>query len=329
MFQDAMDLTDTGLLELRSRLESYANARLTPSVDATTRMRTSVMVAAHRRAALVATDPTFLARGASTAALAADSSRATAKAVRRLTVALMAGLLTLAVMAGTASAAKPGGPLYGTRIWIEMANLPADLVARAQAEISRLDARLQEAQQASNEGDGPAAEAALAAYSVIVIEAADGSAGDATASATIVIAVSHHVVVLTALIDSVPAPARAAVQNALTSSTKVLDDLDAAGQQGSHNLPVDSDGSRTRRPDGAKPDLSAGATGTSPGAAGQSAKPDKTAKPDESRPPHDPDVSRPAQAGSGGGASKNDATARPTGPPPDRKRAGSDKDGGT
>ena len=46
MFQDAMDLTDTGLFELRRRLEAYADARLSPSLEATTRMRAYVMTAA-------------------------------------------------------------------------------------------------------------------------------------------------------------------------------------------------------------------------------------------------------------------------------------------
>jgi hypothetical protein len=337
MFQDAMDLTDTGLLELRIRLEAYANARLSPSVEATTRMRTSVMNAAHRRAALIAADPALAAADATTTTFAAERSRAASNTWRRPVAALMAGFLTLAILAGTAYAAKPGGPLYSTRIWIEMANLPADLVARAQAEISRLEARLQEAQQASTERDGPAVEAALSAYSVIVIEAADGSAGNATASAAIAIAVNHHVVILTMLVDSVPAPARSAVQNALSSSTKVLDDLDAAGPQGSHSGPGDADVSRARRPDGAKPDLSTQVDGTSPGAAaGQADKPDKTAAPGESAAPDEPeqapdrDAPYPAQPGAGG-LSKNDPTARPNGTqtPPAQRSAGPDKDGDT
>lgn len=333
MFQDAMDLTDTGLLELRIRLEAYASARLTPSALATARMRANVMNAAHRRAALIAADPALAAADATTATFAADRSRAATIAWRRPVVALMAGFLTLAMLAGTAYAAKPGGPLYSTRIWIEMANLPADLVARAQAEVSRLEARLQEAQQASTERDGPAVEAALSAYSVIVIEAADGSAGDATASAAIEIAVSHHVVILTMLVDSVPAPARAAVQNALSSSTKVLDDLDGAGPQGRGGRPGHADGSRApaRRPDGAKPDLLTPANGTTPGAAaGQTGKPDKTAAPEASEQAPDGEVSRPAQPGSAG-ASRNDPTARPnvTRTPPGDKSAGPDKDGDT
>src|SRR5258706_350481 len=96
-----------------------------------------------------------------------------------------AGVLILAILAGTALGARPGGPLYAARIWTEMSNLPANVVDRAQAEVSRLEQRLHEAQQASSDGDVPATEAALAAYSTIVVEAALGSRGNATATTAI------------------------------------------------------------------------------------------------------------------------------------------------
>ena len=60
----------------------------------------------------------------------------------------------------------------------------------------------------------------------------DGSARrysvSATANAAIEIALSRHVIVLTALIESVPAQARDAIEHALAASTKFLDDLDGA-----------------------------------------------------------------------------------------------------
>jgi len=56
MVHGAMDEHDAGLLELRRHLESYADARLIPSVGGTLSMRTHVMNAAHRRAALLAAD---------------------------------------------------------------------------------------------------------------------------------------------------------------------------------------------------------------------------------------------------------------------------------
>src|SRR6185312_11565575 len=47
---------DRGAVEVIRRLEAYADARLDPSVAATTRMRAAVMAAAHRQAALIAAD---------------------------------------------------------------------------------------------------------------------------------------------------------------------------------------------------------------------------------------------------------------------------------
>jgi len=330
------DLSDPGMLELARRLEAYADARLSPNIASTTRMRMSVMNAAHPRAARGPADDTFDAAAATTATLAADRRGAGARSWRRPVVAILATALTVGLLAGTVSASKPGGPLYATRLWIEMANLPAEVVARAQAEINRLDARIQEAQQASAAGDGPAVSAAMSAYSVIVVEAARGSAGDPTANAAIEVTVTRHVLILTLMVDSVPSPARDAVNNALSSSSKVLDDLDAAGPQGSQALPSDGATSRARRPHWPKSGLTTPANDTGSGvAAGQSGGPDENAAPDKSASPEktsgpvrSPDVSRPAQAGTGG-ASRNEPTSRPTGPPADRKGAGPDKDGGT
>ncbi|OGO54978.1 MAG: hypothetical protein A2Z32_09610 [Chloroflexi bacterium RBG_16_69_14] len=106
-------------------------------------------------------------------------------------------------------------------------------MARAEAEVDRLEARLDEAQQASAAGDAAAVEAALEAYSSIVIEAVAGSGGDPAATVAIEVTVTRHVVVLTALVDRVPAPAREAIQNALSSSTKALEDLDETRKKGS------------------------------------------------------------------------------------------------
>ena len=229
MDHHAMEPTDFGYRELSRRLEAYADLRLTPSVAATTRMRTAVMNAAHRRAALIEADATFGAAGATTSALAAQRAAAARNAWRRPVAAMMAGCLTLAILAGTAFAARPGGPLYAARIWNEMANLPGNLLARAQAEVARLEDRLDEAQRASTAGDVSGTQAALAAYSTIVVEAAKGSAGDPAASAAIEANVTRHVAVLTLMVDSVPVPARAAAEQALTSSAQALDDLGGPG----------------------------------------------------------------------------------------------------
>jgi hypothetical protein len=331
MFQDAMDLTDSGLFELRRRLEAYANARLTPSLDASLRMRVNVMNAAHRRAALIAAGGTTDIAATSTAAIVVERSRFTTTGWRRAAAALVAASLTLAMVAGTVYAAKPGGLLYDTRIWIEMANLPAGGVARAEAEISRLDARLAEAQQASTEGDVLAAEAALSAYSAILVEAAQGSAGDPTASAAIDVALGRHIVILTALVDNVPASARAAVEQALASSSKVLNDLDGASVQDRSGSAVGDGASRSTRPDGPK---STGPNKVETAAPGvttpdKSQKPVKSAAPDEVG-PEDAQASPPPDEVRSGGTDKGPASRPSHGPAiPERKPAGPNKLGDT
>jgi hypothetical protein len=104
--------------------------------------------------------------------------------------------------------------------------------------VNRLDERIKEAQEASSAGDVSGTEAALAAYSSIVVEAAAGTGADATADATLEVAVTRHVVVLTVMVDSVPGQARGAAEQALTSSTKALDDLDNAGKPSSDRHPA-------------------------------------------------------------------------------------------
>jgi hypothetical protein len=232
MDQDMFEMTDPGYRDLARRLEVFADARLSPSVAATARMRDAVMQTAHGRAALIAAGAASDGAGTSLGAFSTDRSGGalrTWRASRRPAAALLAATLTVGLLAGTAMAARPGGPLYAARIWAEMATLPADPVARAAAEATRLDTRLQEAQQASTAGDIPAADAALAAYSTIVDEATQGSAGNTSATDEIEVALSRHVIVLTLLADTVPAQARDAVEHALTSSTKAIDDLDHAG----------------------------------------------------------------------------------------------------
>ena len=265
---DPGDLSDAGDADVARRLEAFAAARLSPSADATTRMRAGVMTAAHRRAALIegavsaavpsAAAPSAAAPAAPAApsaaalaaaapavapsaaapsaaapsaevALAARNAETARSAWRRPVAAVMAGIVTIGILGGAAFSTRAGGPLYEARIWTEMANLPADRPARALAQVARLDQRLQEAQGASTDGDGHATEVALIAYSTIVVDAGTGTAGDPTAVTTIKVTVTRHIVVLRLLVDSVPAPARTAVQQALSSSTMVLDDLGGTG----------------------------------------------------------------------------------------------------
>ena len=72
---------------------------------------------------------------------------------RRAAAAVLAACLVVGVGAGSVAASQAGGPLYGSRMWIEAATLPNDPMARANAQSGRLDARLREVRVASVSGD--------------------------------------------------------------------------------------------------------------------------------------------------------------------------------
>ena len=140
MFDDVMDPNDAGLLELTRRLEAYADARLSPSVAATDTdaderdERGAPTRGPHRRRC-----HTSRSSPCPRTLPGENGAGRYRVAWHRPAAAFMAASLTLAVLAGTVYGAKAGGPLYGTRLWIEEANLPTGLVARAQAESARLD----------------------------------------------------------------------------------------------------------------------------------------------------------------------------------------------
>ncbi|HEY8635975.1 MAG TPA: hypothetical protein VIL81_01825 [Candidatus Limnocylindrales bacterium] len=279
MDDDMIESADFGYFELARRLEAYADQRLSPSVAATTRMRTAVMTAAHRRAALIKADATFAA-----AERIAARPAATHSPWRRPVAAVMVCCLSLALLAGTALAAEPGGPLYAVRVWTEMATLPGNLADRAQAEIGRLQDRLDEAERASAAGDVFGTEAALAAYSAIVVEAANGSDGDPAASAAIASSVKDQMATLRLMLKDLPGPARAAAQAALSSSTTALGTLGGPSRDGGGDQKVGVPGSgatASPRPD--KP--TTGTASPKPTASPNAAAPTKTPTPLKSDPP--------------------------------------------
>jgi len=320
MFDNSIDPTDPTFFEVTRRLEAYADLRLSPSAAATTRIRMNVMHAAHRHAALIEAGGTVGLRGALSTTRSAVLGGRTRSPWRRPAASVLAAALTLGIVAGTVSAAKPGGPLYAARLSVEMSALPADPVARAHGEVSRLEERLREVRQASSEGDSSATEAALAAYSAIADEAEQASTGNAAASAAIEATVARHVAVLTLLVDSVPSTARSAIERALTSSTKVLDDIHAGGGTGGNG----GDGNDTGQPgqpaNGGQPaDNGQPTVTTKPGKPAVTPRPEKPAattqpgKPAASSQAPMPDKSAdPARPGGGGGGSGHD------GPPLDK-----------
>jgi hypothetical protein len=230
---DEMFGTMTGDMLLGRRLEAYAELRLSPDLATSTRLRARVLAVAHRRAALSRGDAglTILPRQDRTAVGVPFSAQAQAQAQarrgarprRRLprvgAVVLAASFAASLAVAGVA-AARPGGPLYETRLWAETLQLPTDPSARAVAELDRLKARLVEIGEASRAGDSAGVMAALRAYDAIVDEASRSAilTGDEVAAAALQIGVGHNVEVLQALLGTVPAQADSAISNALDAA---------------------------------------------------------------------------------------------------------------
>ena len=231
--------------ELTRRLEAYAEARLSPDLSATIRMRARAMAAAHRHAALAQVDADRAAAVAAEASIV-PFDRTRRSTWRRPLTALLAAGLTLGVGVSSVAAAQPGGPLYGARVWAESLTLPAEADARAQAEVQRLNARLAEAAAAAAAGDTNAANAALEAYSGIVNEAAQGAGNDVSAAATLETGVRSNIDVLTVLVDRVPTEAaRDAIQRAIERSDSALEELHGNAPA----TPPGLDPERTPKPD--------------------------------------------------------------------------------
>jgi len=246
----------TGNDELSRRLAAYGLARLSPDLSATSRMRARVLAVAHRQAALTRADAGLAvlpggSHEAPTASLDGTERpparlRRRARRARRLLGAGMAATLALALLGGSVFAARAGGPLYGTRLWIEELILPSSASERAVAELARLRGRLSEASQAAASGDTPGATAALVAYGTIVDEASAEAifAGDAVAAAAIEAGVAANVTILEALAQRLPAPAAEAVSRAVARaierSAGALESLgrsNAGGTNGGGGIP--------------------------------------------------------------------------------------------
>jgi len=261
--------------ELARRLEAYAEARLSPELSATTRMRARVMDAARRQAALARADADR-ATAIAAAASAARATRIRRPVWRRPLTALLAAGLTLGVGVGSVAAAQPGGPLYGARIWAETLTLPANANERAQAELRRLEDRLAEAAAATAAGDLNAANAALEAYAAIVNEATHETGNDVSAAATLDAGVQNNIDVLNALVlrfQTSEGQAGEAIERALQ---RAIDQSDAALDE-MHGKPGDT------------PGVGPAANPT------RSPKPDVTDRPDRTPNPNKP-TSKPADA---------------------------------
>lgn len=224
---DAMiDLT-LGDGELRRRLEAYADARLSPEPASAARLRARVLAIAHRQAELRRGDALTIVP--SSVHREPVAPLGAGRRDRRAAAALLAATIALAGIAGTVAAARPAGPLYEARLWVETLTLPAEPSDRALAELDRLELRLHEAESAAAGGDLRAVTEALAAYARIVDQAAAAAAtvDDPVAEAALGAGVGRNIAVLQALAGLVPQTAAdaigRAVERAIARSDAAID----------------------------------------------------------------------------------------------------------
>jgi uncharacterized membrane protein YgcG len=215
--------------ELERTLDRYARLRLEPTVPEAKRARAAVMEAAWRQRIA---GPDLVADHVPRAV-----SEATTGSVRRgpfagwgprrATVSLAAAVLAGLLVGSTAFAAtRAGGPLYGVRLAVDQLTLPSDPTARLEAELALAQGRLADIVEAASRDDLPAVAAAVDGY-LAAIATLDGVSGSHAERAEE--AVASHRAVLLEVLDQVPEEARSGVENALASSGRVIDRLDAAG----------------------------------------------------------------------------------------------------
>jgi hypothetical protein len=201
---EQMQASIGGDLEIEQRLDAFARVRLSPTERASARMRARIM----REARLVMAAPTWT----QTTPASIDHARVLRGGLaRRGAGLLLAAGLTLAVAGGVMAASQAGGPLYPTRMWLETVTLPAAGAARTDADIVRLESRMEEVIAAARRGDRAGVAAALLAYEEIADEALIAAGGDEAAIERLRVALDRHVAVLLAIAAKVPPQASEAI----------------------------------------------------------------------------------------------------------------------
>jgi hypothetical protein len=213
--------------QLAWRLTAYANIRLSPSPEATARMRAAVMAAAAGLPARTATQAPPATRTPEPIAFAAHRARFGFSGRSRAVAGLLAASLSLLLMTGVAFAASPGGPLYGARLWVETVSLPSEPGARADADADRLDSRLKEAVGAARSGNGSATAAALGAYRDILDDAMLAAGKSESRTLRLEAALARHQLVLATLLEYAPDRARDALQRAIERSDQAVKGIGA------------------------------------------------------------------------------------------------------
>ncbi len=219
------ELTDRMLL---ARLQAYADAELGADPAGLARIRTSVLAEAARRVDRPASVWARLFGRVGRSGARGSGAGARPVLVRRPGLALVAASLAVVLLAGVAAAGSaPGGPLYGARLWLETATLPADPAARTDAELVRLEERIGEATAAAQSGNGAAVAAALEAYRATVDSTVVAADGDVTRQQRLESVLEQHQVVLETLVAKLSAKANGkaseAIRRALDKSTQTID----------------------------------------------------------------------------------------------------------
>jgi hypothetical protein len=251
MGDEMIDLI-AGDARLRGRLEAYAEARLTPDLATSSRIRARVLAVAHRQADLARADAALTIVTAATER-ARGPARTRRPRWRRPLVGLLAASLALSASVGTVFAARPGGALYEPRIWLETLTLPSDPSRRALAELDRLEQRLIEAAEAVRSGDTAGVAAALAAYERILEQASAAAiaARDEVAAAVLETGVGNDLDKLRALMFAVPDQAAdaigRAVQRVIDRSDRALEKIQQ-GRQGPESGPKAAPGAQDAKP---------------------------------------------------------------------------------
>jgi hypothetical protein len=305
---DPMYVSTGGDFELEQRLDRFATVRLSPDAAAVARMRARVMREARLSLAADAEARTALA----SVVVARERRR---RVLFRRTAALMAAaVLSLGLVTGAMAASQPGGPLYDLRVSLEALALPVDLEERAEAEVVRLESRLDEILAAARIGDPAAVQAALRAYAAIADEAVAAAGLDEGALERIQTALGRHVAVLQGIVGGLPAQAAEAIEanieRAIEHNGKVLERIEAASQGGG----------KPATPPGA------GWPGEPAAQPAKTAKPDPTPKPTKAPKPDPTPVAAPQATPEAaatappapGGPPSADPTERPGRTPPGR-----------
>ena len=224
MVDEEMERRHLGDDELERLLERYAAERLAPSPAAAARLRASLLVQAETRG---------------------NARRRTWLTARRSFALLAAAAIVATLTGGAVATSGPGGPLYPARLWVETVTLPAEPGARTDAELTRLQVRLDEAAAAASSGNGAAVSAAIEAYGGIIDEALAAAGDDLDREARLELHLQRHRVVLETLVDRVPDAAKDAIGRALERSDKALKQISKVKPSGGNGqgTPPGPDGS--------------------------------------------------------------------------------------